>query len=91
MGTIGPGLGLMEGGGTGDAWGWSAPGCRGGGGRGVDWSGIVRERERGAGGGGVAGGEGKVDGVDAPDPVPVPTNPELRLVTEALRPDGERS
>lgn len=51
----------------------------------------MSERERGADGGGVAGGEGKVDGVDAPDPDPVPKNPELRLVTDALRPEGERS
>lgn len=53
------------------------PGWRGGGrgkgrGRGVGWSvgalgGMARERERE---GGVAGGEGSVEGVEVPDPVP---------------------
>lgn len=77
-----------------------APGCRGGGGSGPDVfvlpfalvsgvvSGIERERERG---GGVAGGEGRVEGVLVPDEDPVlPTlliedpsaESELRIVDE---------
>lgn len=50
-----------------------APGWRGGGGSGFEWftagklTGTDKERERG---GGVAGGEGSVEGVEAPDPVP---------------------
>lgn len=53
---------------------------------------MERERVRG---GGVAGGEGRVEGVDVPDPVPPPIVPieepraesELRIVlAEAVRP-----